>query len=233
MEEILKYLVIGLILYVIGSSIFSRDAKRDKAKTEAADKDALTRKANDLKASLEATSVHRPLLALLIGGSGLSQKPGAVVYLSSTEQVVRITNAVEDGEIEIPIENLTSIDVSGPGAQTSNAGLMGGGFGVEGALKGILAASLINAATTKTRTDTFLRVATGSMEAYLHLNNIEPSELRLVLSPLFVAMEAKKAAPQQASNLAAEIGQLKSLHASGALSDEEFASAKKKLLGPV
>ncbi len=181
---------------------------------------------------LEPRSIHKPILALVIGGSGISEKPGAVVYLGSTDKLFIISSATDDNETQIPIESLTSIDISGPGTQINNAGIVGGGFGVEGAVKGMIAASLINAATTRTKTDTFLRILTNNSEVHFHLNNIEPSGLRLLLSHLFVAIENKKTATgSQSAGLAEEIGKLKSLNESGAISDNEFAQAKKKLLG--
>lgn len=181
---------------------------------------------------LESRSIHKPILALVIGGIGVSEKPGAVVYLGTTDKLFIISSATDDDETEIPIESITSIDISGPGTQTNNAGIVGGGFGVEGALKGMIAASLINAATTRKKTDTFLRILTKNSEVHFHLNNIEPSGLRLLLSHLFVAVENRKSETlAQPKGLAEEIAKLKSLNVDGAISDEEFAQAKKKLLG--
>lgn len=227
---LLTCLALGAIFLVLGSlSVKNREKKHEKI-VPPPTKEEIVEKAKLRRVALEAKSNHKPLLALVIGGSGTEEKPGAVVYLGTADSNFIISSATDDREKLVPINSLTSVDISGPGTQTTNAGIVGGGFGLAGAVQGMLAATLINAATTRKKTDTFLRIATSEMETHFHLSNIEPSELRLVLSPLFVAMESKKAAPNPAA-LANEIQQLKALHDSGALNDAEFSLAKKKILG--
>ncbi len=54
----------------------------------------------------------------------------------------------------VQYESVDFVQISGSGATTitTDAGLIGGGFGVKGAVEGILAASVINALTRRTTT---------------------------------------------------------------------------------
>ncbi|MDP3638518.1 MAG: hypothetical protein Q8R51_14135, partial [Azonexus sp.] len=124
--------------------------------------------------SLTGQSSHKPLLAVHVGGSGFAVGQGAAVYLSSRIDKLAISNAIDENEVEIPIKDISAIEISGPGTQTTSASVIGGGFGLEGAAKGMIAATLINAATTKSTTNTFLRIATNKGEAHFHFNDIEP-----------------------------------------------------------
>lgn len=123
------------------------------------------------------------------------------------------------------------VGVSGPGTQTTNAGFTGGDFGLEGFAKGLLTAALVNIATTKITTNTFLYVATSNTEAIFHFNNQEPSTLRLVFSNLFVAAEKNKRNILTGPiSLSDEFIKLQSLKESGILSEDEFITAKQRLL---
>jgi hypothetical protein len=76
---------------------------------------------------------------------------------------------------------------------TSGGGFIGGGFGVEGAIVGIGVASLLNALTTKTNTFTFtfMQLETTDGEVFFHYGAMEPSALRMELSPVFVALRLR------------------------------------------
>lgn len=181
--------------------------------------------------NLSDASSHKPLAAVYLGGANMIFPEGVTVYLSTIADKFVISQLINDEELMIPITNITAIEISGPGSQTTNAGLIGGGFGLEGALKGMIAAALINAATTKTTTNTFLRVATSKSEAIFHFNDQEPSALRLKLSHLFVAAEANKALNVvSTSSISDELSKLQSLKETGVISEDEFCIAKQKLL---
>jgi len=181
--------------------------------------------------NLDKVSSHRSLLAVYLGGSKIDMKNGTTVYICSIDNDLVISHAVDAIDVKIPIKDITAVEISGPGTQTTNAGLIGGGFGLEGAAKGMLAAALVNAATTKTTTNTFLRVSTNDSEALFHFNDQEPSALRLTLSHLFVAADANKAYNAAIpTSISDELIKLQSLKEAGVLSEEEFSNAKQKLL---
>ena len=135
--------------------------------------------------------------------------------------------------IETPFNEIIELEISGPGTVTTNAGISGGGFGLEGFLQGAVAATVINAATTKSSTNTFIRLLSSTGEIYLHTTEIEPAALKMKLSPVFVnlANRSKKATGNSGGSIAEEIERLQKLMKDGVLSQEEFDSAKKKIIG--
>lgn len=178
---------------------------------------------------------HEPVVATVMGGSGWNLIKGEVPLLSCRPDSLHLCcNILTMKEITIPFSQLVNIEVTGPGTETSNAGIIGGGFGLEGAAKGILAATVINALTTSSKTNTFLRLATSSAEIMLHITTLDPTELRLLLSTAFVKMEAnKQIKPIQSDRsdtlLSNEIEKLHQMFSDGILTEEEFTSAKKGL----
>jgi hypothetical protein len=101
-----------------------------------------------------------------------------------------LSSPIGQVEVRIPFGNLRAIEITGPGTITTNAGIVGGGFGLEGALKGMLVASVINTMTSKTTTNTFVRIASKGSEVHLHITARDTRQLRLDLSPAFVAIES-------------------------------------------
>jgi hypothetical protein len=83
----------------------------------------------------------------------------------------------------IPAEQLSAVDIYGPGAVTTGGGFIGGGFGVVGAAVGIAIATALNALTTKTSLVTFIRLAEPQRELFVHYGILEPGALRVELSP--------------------------------------------------
>jgi hypothetical protein len=130
------------------------------------------------------------------------------------------------------------LQVSGSTVKT-NIGVWGGGFGITGAVEGMLAAKVVNTLTSRTRQYAVLRIMTGSAEYVFSSTSYDGSALSLTLTPVQVeirkAQQAKSAsltAPQSSpGSLADELMKLARLRDDGILSDEEFASAKAKLLG--
>ncbi len=127
--------------------------------------------------------------------------------------------------VEVPFSALTVVEISGPGTETTNAGIIGGGFGLTGAAIGILTAGAINAITTRSKTNTFLHIGTREAEVFLHTSMYEPFDLRLALSAACVAAENC-----DRRGLAAQLGDLYALHLSGALDAVEYARAKAAVL---
>lgn len=144
----------------------------------------------------------------------------------------------------ISYDRITSAETGGPGTVTSGGGFIGGGFGVDGMLVGIAAASLLNKATTRTQVQTLLRIATFDGEVTLFTDQITPDVLDAQLGPVRHAINLRNnppptpAVPDQAappvsataSGLSDELAKLADLHSAGVLTDDEFAAAKQRLL---
>jgi len=207
-------------------------ATRAQEKVHAIEERNASMKRTAFLAALAAGTDHKPLECTFLGGSGLEIAPKAAVLLTCSAGQIVLTNPTTLRQNVFSFEGLSAVEVTGPGTQTTNAGVAGGGFGLEGFLKGVLAASAINALTTKSSTNTFLRLLGSTAEAYLHTTQIEPAALRILLSPAIVQMEAnkqRKAAPTRLP-LSEEIAKLHKLAQEGVLTAEEFVVAKRRLL---
>ena len=184
--------------------------------------------------SISSHCQHAPVQATVRGGSGWELKQSELLLLSCRESALHLHNVETEKEVIIPFSKLTAIDVSGPGKETGNAGVIGGGFGLEGAAKGMLIATAVNILTTHSSTNTLLRLAANNAEVLLHTSAIEPAALRAILSPAFVQMEAaKRSVAIPASNIAfgSEMEKLFELFKAGAITESEFSTAKGQLLG--
>ena len=185
--------------------------------------------------SIRSQCNHEPVVANVMGGSGWNFIKGEELLLSIRAESIHLCNILTMKEINILFPELVGAEVTGPGTETSNAGIIGGGFGIEGAAKGILAATVINVLTTRTKTNTYLRLSTSSAEMMLHITALDPTELRLLLSSAFVKIEANKKneATQKSHSdtmLSDEIVKLHRMFQGGILTEEEFVLAKTGLL---
>jgi hypothetical protein len=130
---------------------------------------------------------------------------------------------------------------SGAKTQTRSAGVIGGGFGVQGAAEGILAAQLINAVTRKSTTtiETFVHFKAGRCEVILLVETVTPQVLGVRLGPAYERIEAahksvETSKPELSVStpaLADQLSKLSDLHSSGLLTEAEFSAAKARLLG--
>ena len=70
---------------------------------------------------------------------------------------------------------------------------MGGGFGLEGMAVGMTIAALLNSASTREGVTTYLRIETEDAELHVLEESMEPQTLRILLSPLYVAVRNRSA----------------------------------------
>ena len=139
---------------------------------------------------------------------------------------------------DVPYHTIEELQVSGSTIR-SNAGVFGGGFGIIGAVEGVLAATVINRLTTRTRQYAVLRIVTNSAEYVFASNADDGSALALALTSVQVAIrKARQAngttpsAPRPSPvSVADELAKLAHLRDAGILTDDEFANAKARLLG--
>jgi hypothetical protein len=186
----------------------------------------------------------------VVGGYGWAPVPGTEVNLRvcvtklvvssphSGKNVVPISRhrrvdigpAERDEQIEIPYERLIGFEFKG-GVTRTGGGFFGGGFGLAGAVEGILAARVLNDLTAKTKVNSLVRISASDGELYVHHGAVPPEELRSLFAPAVNAVEARGAVrASSASDLTALLAKLADLHGSGALTDDEFQQAKAALL---
>jgi hypothetical protein len=139
----------------------------------------------------------------------------------------------QNKRLVVPWSEVMAIELFGRGQVSNNAGIIGGGFGLEGAAVGILAASVINAATTKRHLESFISIATVPWEATFSFLEATPVDVLPWLAPWRARQRAVAVLhePPLTSSTAARLGALEVLHSQGSLSDDEFAAAKAQLPG--
>ena len=94
----------------------------------------------------------------------------------------------------MPWVDLHGLWIGGSGSVTSDAGMAGGGIGLQGAATGIAAAWLINRVTRSTTVTTLLNVTFQGGELFFLHSLVGPQTLRMMLSPVFARLGAKEAA---------------------------------------
>lgn len=117
----------------------------------------------------------------------------SVRFRSDRTEIIPLTRDGFGNAVTIEYANVDRLEISGPGAKTTttDAGLIGGGFGVKGAVEGIAAASVINALTRKTTTtiDTVVDLKAGRSELLLRTHTFEPATLHALLSPVYYRIQ--------------------------------------------
>jgi hypothetical protein len=189
-----------------------------------------------LLAKEKSLSGREPVPCFVQGGAGLNFSTGDAILISCRPDSIGLLNLKTEKLLTIPFTQLTLLEINGPGKVDSNLGLSGGGFGVEAAAEGILIASVVNALTSISTINTYLKIGFYESEALLHLKSIEPSQLRIILSPAFAYINNRINENYRSQNtlsvsLSSEIEKLGDLKKIGILSEEEFVAAKKRLLG--
>ena len=191
------------------------------------------RSSEDLARITGSGIVLRDFILAAAGGTRIPiGSPCWIEFLS--DKVMIHGSTIRD---HVPYHSVLALQVSGSTVRT-NLGVFGGGFGVIGAAEGMLAATVINTLTTRTRQYAVLRITTGSSEYVFSSDARDGSVLALTLTPVQVdirrAQQANKvgaAPPPSERSVADELRKLARLRDEGILTDEEFAGAKAKLLG--
>lgn len=167
------------------------------------------------------------ILCTVLGGTGSALAKGDKYVAVFGQDAIYLVSGAQ--RFEVKLEQLTALKIEGPGRITSDAGVMGGGFGLEGAALGIGVAALINTLTTKSETNTILYIAWPGAELFLHTSSYTPDEARLILSHTFSAIQS--VANVGRADLASQLERIGELRDSGKLTAEEYGLAKAKLLG--
>jgi hypothetical protein len=210
------------------------DVKLDKVRAERAVK--LQLKLDNISARdkfLASVSKGRtePIATFVGGGAGWEQLVKKELFLTTDEVNIYLTDMASYEETAIPIAGLSDVHIDGPGRVTSGGGFSGGGFGVEGFLKGAAAAMVLNLLTTRTKTQSIIYLQFSDSELILFNSLFEPDVLRIKLSRLFLRKSFDRTQSEGVSpSVADQISDLKKLVDTKILTEDEFAAAKKKIL---
>jgi hypothetical protein len=180
----------------------------------------------------------------MIAGSGDCPPAGTLCSLATlADGVLVVAEIGAQGCTLLPYAELLELEVGGRGAVSYGGRIIGGGFGLTGALAGMAVASMINTATRKTVVDSFLRLTARNTEMLLRHWTYDPETVRGRLSRMFTAQLAAARAPSApmpvvvaaspsaepvALSPVDELERLTKLHAAGTLTDTEFEMARAR-----
>lgn len=170
-----------------------------------------------------------------IGGHGCPvprQTRGALVF--AQEQVRFLEEGPWSCLWEVAVHDLTMVEFGGPGKWRKGGRFFGGGFGIVGAAEGMAIAAVLNSLTTRTGVTTIVHLEAGADMStwWLHADWHTPEQLQIELSWLVSAVRNRTSVPAEGRrDFVERLAQLAELHGAGALTDEEFAAAKARLLG--
>ncbi len=172
---------------------------------------------------------------IYIGGHGLPLEAGTPVTVVLSRERTILLDRSGTRLFEFPTEQLTAVEIGGPGAWQKGGRIVGGGFGALGAAEGMLIAAALNKLTARSGVTTVVELRAGAeMTAYFQHDIATPAQLSVELSWLLAAVRARPqtaAAPPAAGvDLAAQLRELAQLHAEGVLDADEFAAAKRRIL---
>jgi hypothetical protein len=176
-----------------------------------------------------------------------SVAPGLGCSLTFTRDAVALRALERDGRSRevalIPMRDVRLLRVAGRGAirSSSGGGWMGGGFGVQGMIEGVLLSGALNALTSRTiaTIETFVHFGAGSRELLMLHSTVTPEVLEVRLAPAIARIQAAQAAnesqelpggKQTPQSLAQDLQSLASLRDRGVLTDEEFEKAERAAL---
>ena len=121
---------------------------------------------------------------VLLGGSGVPLVAGETYRVAFDDVGLSAVAADTDSDpYLISYDDILGIQVGGPGAQTTGGGFVGGGTLAEGALIGMGVAALLNALSTTSSITTIVELPLAHGELFLLNSDLEPLEMRILLSP--------------------------------------------------
>ncbi len=227
----LATLVLVVITWKITLKILKNDPNEEK-RAEAQNQWAMQEKEKlqNFRSELTNYTEGDIFTARYLGGSGNNFDKNSEVIVGQGKDGIYFGDVYKKEHNTILIKDITLFEISGEGTVTTNAGVVGGGFGVEGFIKGAVVAEIVNKATSKTTTNTFLRIMTSESELYFHTSEREPAQLQILFSKVFVHINSLKNTKANATGISDELVKLHSLLKDGVLTQAEFETAKRNLL---
>ena len=188
---------------------------------------------NEFINKIKARASIKPLTIVALGGNGWESLKEKSLLFSLDAQSVYISNTSDLTEAVLSIESITAVEVAGPGTVQNGGGFSGGGFGVEGFVKGAALATVLNLLTTYKSTKTIVRLMYQESEIIFLSSEIDLEEMRIQLSPLFVACSRRSNNSKRMQNnedVGKSIQSLVELRNAGELTETEFSLAKARIL---
>lgn len=214
------------------------DAEHQRRTAAAADRSEQQR-LRELEPHL--ADVHSCVVYSQYGIPGLHSGINASLYFLANGLLLQDLRG-ERTFVQMTYSSIINLVVDGPGTVTTGGGFVGGGFGVKGAVEGMLMATVLNKLTTQTTVTSFIEIQDAERHVVLSNDRDAPDVLALRLRPVFARIRAAQATSHQPEGgikvdaeqqpaLADQLAKLAQLHSSGALTDVEYTAAKALVLG--
>ena len=187
------------------------------------------RAAEDRLKPVTGAAGFRADVGLFAGGAGVPLRVGVAYTVRFYADGVTVGPDGPD-QIWVPFVDMLEAHATGAGTVRTGGWVAGGGFGLEGAVEGVLIATVLNGLLTKTRNDCVLRIATTETEMTFALRKLTPAVVDSWLAPARVAQRNRQQVGSTVADAAGQLERLAQLHATGALTDEEFSEHKARLL---
>ena len=168
------------------------------------------------------------LKVTVLGGAGWEDRVKQELTMTIDKENLYLGDPRSLQETVLPLSELSKVEVAGPGTVTRGGGFGGGGFGVDGFVVGAGVAGLLNTLTTRTTTQTLIYLRFTNSELVLLNTELDLEAMRIRLSPLYLSVARDEGA--LGPDVAGQLAKLAELKSQGALSDEEYALAKSKVL---
>lgn len=148
-------------------------------------------------------SPHTRLIAgLAVARSGLPKlKANHPCVLRCGPDYVGVLTEFQSESVEtyaIDYQSINHLEIYGHGLQvsTTDAGMIGGGFGMQGAVVGVLMSEFVNWSTSSTsrNMDTVVEFRAGTAALLLKTFHFDPAPLRTLLAPVFQRIELARSA---------------------------------------
>jgi hypothetical protein len=172
---------------------------------------------------------------MLLGAVDLKLPIRVGILLGLSSQTLTLNawlGSQERQGIWIPLSDILTVQIGGPGLIQKGGGFFGGGFGVMGAMEGIALASVLNSLTTRSRVETIIAITARKASLVLLHTILQPTAVDVLLLPLKNAAAHNSVSPTPEEAKPAEAGtrlrQLAGLRDAGLLTDEEYERARRK-----
>lgn len=153
-------------------------------------------------------------------------KPTHVINPTATAMPARQIAAFDRSSIR-------NVEVTGGKDYRTGGGFFGGGFGLEGAVTGMAISTVLNALTTRHRTEPAIaEIVTSWGHVVVANSDLGVLKLKGMLVALTPEAQASPNVAQPTDDVAL-LERLAALHRDGVLTDEEFASKKQEILARI
>src|SRR5919198_4722191 len=150
----------------------------------------------ELVRAREGGSAHAPdaLVALpravVLNAAAIDVEAGQQCVVAFRPSGVQLELPHDD--LLVPWADVVAIEITGPGRITRGGNFIGGGFGVQGAVEGMVTAGVLNALTRRSSIETVVGLLFRQAEVWLLHEHLEPLALRIELAPAFARLRAER-----------------------------------------